>query len=118
MELLYFLHIHHVSLIQWTNCLPPTTGSSSLRPESATHTLDWDYLLALSCYKDVIIGRKTIRKRINDLRKDRGFFGGMGGGTNFYFENVVHRSIDSLAATYFDLHISVPVSCGTDPTPS
>ncbi len=32
MELLHFSHFHHVSLVQWTNHLLPTTEGSDLRP--------------------------------------------------------------------------------------
>jgi hypothetical protein len=48
-ELLHFAHFHHVSLVQWTYHLCPTTGGRGLRPV-VQHTLGWDYLLALSCY--------------------------------------------------------------------
>jgi hypothetical protein len=39
-ELLHFSHFHHVSLVQWTNCLLPATGGSGSRPKGATHTLE------------------------------------------------------------------------------
>jgi hypothetical protein len=39
-ELLHFSQFHHVSLVQWTNCLLPATGGSSSRPRGATHTLE------------------------------------------------------------------------------
>jgi hypothetical protein len=39
-ELLHFSHLHHISLVQWTNCLLPATGDSSLCPRVGTHTLE------------------------------------------------------------------------------
>jgi hypothetical protein len=40
MELLHFSHLDHVSLVQWTNHLPPATGGSHLRRRGVTHTFE------------------------------------------------------------------------------
>jgi hypothetical protein len=48
--LLHFSHFHHVSLVQWTNCLLPATGGSGSCPGGATHTSELGLLLALSRY--------------------------------------------------------------------
>jgi hypothetical protein len=50
MEVLHVSHFHHVSLVQLTNHLLPTTRGNGSCPGGATHTLELGYLLAPSRY--------------------------------------------------------------------
>jgi hypothetical protein len=45
-EILHFSHFHHVSLVQWINCLIPAIGGRGSRPGGATHTLKLRLLLS------------------------------------------------------------------------
>ncbi len=54
-ELLHFSHLRHVSLVQWGNRLVPDTGGSNSGLGVQPTLLNWDHLLALSCYRHTLV---------------------------------------------------------------